>query len=163
LLQTFNPVPVDAVLRRLNADGSPDASFGGGEMIYGLPFGLDQFALPLPDDSLIIAGWTEDARYGGFVLAKIEPDGGIPDTFDPVNDLPMPMPGLPDPVDPAQNAGSDDGTHLNADPTAGFGLVGNEVITSTSDNRGLFGDVPGVSIWNPFGKREVYDDSAGAL
>jgi uncharacterized delta-60 repeat protein len=78
-------------LERFNANGSPDATFAGGQAIFG--FGDDQIiqeARAMPDGS-ILASLADRAPYGcgqdpppALVqrLAKLKPAAGTPGTFD---------------------------------------------------------------------------------
>jgi uncharacterized delta-60 repeat protein len=73
-----------AVVARLNADGSPDSSFGGaGYFTYGdvQPTGV----LVLPDGKILVSGFinreTVDSEYTTPVLIRLNLDGGFDTTF----------------------------------------------------------------------------------
>jgi hypothetical protein len=103
------------------------------------------------DGSLILAVRREGSLRD-FVLVKIRPDGGTPDTFDPQTGRTI------------SSAGGDGTSAALSDPTAGFGsLETSGASAPVTDHGGLFSDVPGMSVFNPDGKRDVFDGGAGAL
>lgn len=134
---------------RLNADGTPDTTFAGGEMACGLPQFTGWYGTDLPDGSLLLE-YTfplspDDSPFCDVALVKLRPDGGTPDTFDPQTDSPpfdtppvenptaMPpslhldFPALPDPG-------------IDSEPPGGGGALGDPVNATAGDTA--IGSVP---------------------
>lgn len=68
-----------SVVQRLNADGTPDTSFGSGGKVMG-PAGLNEafYNVTLADDGGILAAGTQN---GNFVVAKFKADGSLDNAF----------------------------------------------------------------------------------
>jgi uncharacterized delta-60 repeat protein len=132
-------------LQRLNADGLPDPTFAGGKFAFAPAFQNIFNCLVLPDDSIIVAGdiFTSDGSSDVRVLARVPPDGGVLDTFDP----------------------SSGTAELGDALRSGAVLLGAIADQSASLDealayRGLFADAPGWTLFNPDGTRKPYDDAS---
>jgi hypothetical protein len=153
-----DPMPIGGI-QRLNADGAPDPTFAGGQMAFGLQPGVDFRSRPLVlKDGSIILGGTFDgpwfSKAGMLELAKVMPDGGTPDTFNLKAHGMAPIEYDTFATDANSNANATD------DPTDGFGLLADNGEGALSEpDKGLFADVPGMSVFNPSGRRDVFDGS----
>lgn len=85
--------PNDFAVVRLNANGSPDASFGvGGKKT--IDFGGDDraFAVALqPDGKIVVAGQTSSGGATTFAVARLNPDGSLDGSFGPLGDGKSPI------------------------------------------------------------------------
>jgi uncharacterized delta-60 repeat protein len=73
----------DFVTKRLNVDGSVDASFAGGTGASTVNFGgadLENQMIAQPDGKLVLVGGTDNAG-GNFAIARLNPDGTPDRTF----------------------------------------------------------------------------------
>lgn len=77
----------DFIVIRLNTDGSPDTSFGGGDGIAIIPIGSSEdYAHDLelqPDGKIVLAGESAVPGfvYGSGIVMRLLPDGTIDNTF----------------------------------------------------------------------------------
>jgi uncharacterized delta-60 repeat protein len=120
----------------LNADGSIDTSFNGGQL-FGA--GRDYTVLPLEDGSLILAYASgERASVNPSIrLEKFLADGSV-----------------------APSASGIDLTALGAALDAA-----NKAANSpfAPDDNWSFADAPGSTVWDPDGQKDVWDDGSGAI
>ena len=76
----------DFTVARYNADGSPDAGFGGGDGQVETGFGADESATSVairPDGRIVVGGFTEAGPSPpNFALARYRPDGALDLSFD---------------------------------------------------------------------------------
>jgi uncharacterized delta-60 repeat protein len=68
----------DVLVVRLNADGSPDASFGVRRLDLGVSDEADGVAVQ-PDGRILVAGWTSTNSDG--IVWRLNPDGSTDDGF----------------------------------------------------------------------------------
>ncbi len=142
-------------VQRLNADGSPDRTFAGGQMAFGFAFGI-QFGndpLVLADDSLIFGSTFDNFGFGDtgmLQLIKLRPNGGTPNTFD------LKAHGITPFVIPQKvNTGFD--SYATGDPAVNFGLSpGYGFNPFAPGGHALFSGIPLTSIWNPTDKRNLF-------
>ena len=78
----------DFAVARLNTNGSPDATFGGGDGNFDFSFGGDDFGQAVAIDEagrILIAGYTNTGGGGGinnFAIARVNANGTLDMTFD---------------------------------------------------------------------------------
>src|SRR5262249_12673809 len=74
----------DFLTVRLNDDGSPDASFGGGSVVTDFGEGDDVArTLAVQDDGrILVAGSASDGRFDFLALARYNPDGTLDPSFE---------------------------------------------------------------------------------
>ena len=71
-------IPVEAVVARLNTDGTPDAAFGtGGEVVIAAPGTLSRLALQKADGKILVGG-TVDSKA---VVTRLDVDGSVDPAF----------------------------------------------------------------------------------
>ena len=130
----------DGGLGRLNANGSPDLTFAGGQPAFS-PIEYGTTALQLPDGSIIAN--SEDTSKGGVIprLLRILSSGGLPDSYDMLTSQYL----------AAAN------TFLSGDPIygAGFTTVANK-LNVESVGLNLFESAPGSTPFNLHGNRKIF-------
>ena len=76
--------PYDMQVLRLNANGSPDTSFGsGGRTIINVSAGNDQPVklMVQADGKIVVAGWTSAGAAGDMALARLNANGSLDTSF----------------------------------------------------------------------------------
>lgn len=68
-------------LLRVNADGTPDTTFGTAGRLTAYPRGQSGPLLVQPDDKILLAGADLDAATNGFVLVRLKADGTPDNSF----------------------------------------------------------------------------------
>ena len=68
-----------SVLYRLNPDGSPDLTFGGGEVHIGL--NISAAVLAIQPDGMVLIGGSESSGNGDFAIARFRADGDLDTSF----------------------------------------------------------------------------------
>src|SRR5205085_12448170 len=73
-------------LARFDGDGTVDESFGDGGSILSIPVGVSAEVSPKPALALtatgdILVGTSADTRRGGWLIAKLHPDGSLDTSF----------------------------------------------------------------------------------
>jgi uncharacterized delta-60 repeat protein len=91
---TEGPGAPDFLLRRYNADGTPDATFGAGGTVTTAHGLTAAYAVAIGPGGKIVAGGTADTYLGDSALARYNPDGSLDASFGPFpehgDDLPPP-------------------------------------------------------------------------
>ncbi len=84
IVSTTSGQPYDMRVLRLNADGSPDTSFGnGGQAIVTVSAGNDQPAklMVQADGKIVVAGWTSAGAAGDMSLTRLNANGSLDTSF----------------------------------------------------------------------------------
>jgi uncharacterized delta-60 repeat protein len=143
-----------AGVERLNADGSPDLTFAGGQQAYSTDFRDYVYdSILLPDGSLIVATFVgDDASVP--VLAKIRPSGGTPNTLVVEDQWSTPSSEGSEGVPPEETISVPSGDPLGGaallmegsgspTPSAGHSIFATVVDSSLFDPEGTHADVLG--------------------
>ncbi|CAN7649556.1 hypothetical protein [Massilia sp. LjRoot122] len=76
--------PYDMRVLRLNADGSPDTTFGnGGQAVINVSAGNDQPVklMVQPDGKIVVAGWTAAGATGDMAVTRLNANGSLDTGF----------------------------------------------------------------------------------